>query len=332
MYETHGDAIMSHNYSKILVTGGAGFIGSYLVNKLISDGFAVTLIDDLSSGSLENIRHHTGNRDFRFIRGDIRNFNVVKRAVKEADAVFHEAGVLSWANSWEGFLHLNQVNVDGTLTLLRACVDFSVKRFVYASSAGVYGETGVQLQHEDLTPRPISPYGASKLSGEQYVQVVHRLYGLETVCLRYFNVYGPRQAYGPYSGVMTRFINRLSKNKPPIIFGDGEQTRDFVNIKDVMNANMLALTKKRAVGEVFNIGTGVATRIEELAKTLQEIMNKTDVKPVHEDPRPRDIRNSCANINKAKEFLGYDPRVSLKNGLRELVKYFRVSRKLSRSE
>jgi UDP-glucose 4-epimerase len=312
-----------YNYTRILVTGGAGFIGSHLVDRLLNKGLEVTLIDDLSSGSLENIKHHVGEKGFHFVRGDIRNSAIIKKAVKEAEAVFHEAAVLCYANSWEGFLHLNQVNVDGTLTLLRACTDSNVKRFIYASSAGVYGETDVQPQSENLTPKPISPYGVSKLSAEQYVQVVDRLYGLETVCLRYFNVYGPRQTYSPYSGVITNFMKCISKSEPPIIYGDGEQTRDFVSVKDVIDANMLVLTRKNAAGGVFNIGTGVATRINELAETLQEIMGQTGVKLIHAGARSTDIRHSCADINSAKKILGYDPKVSLRNGLLELVRYFR---------
>lgn len=314
---------MRCNYTRALITGGAGFIGSHLVDRLLNKGLEVTLIDDLSSGNLENIKHHIGKKGFHFVRGDIRNSTIIKRAVKEAEAVFHEAAVLSCTNSWEGFLNLNQVNVDGTLTLLRACTDSNVKRFIYASSAGVYGETAVQPQRENLTPNPISPYGVSKLSAEQYVQAVDRLYGLETVCLRYFNVYGPRQTYGPYSGVITNFINRISMNEPPIIYGDGEQTRDFVSVKDVTDTNMLALTSKSAVGAVFNIGTGVATRINELAEMLQEIMGQKGVRPIHADARSTDIRHSCADISRAKKVLGYDPKVSLRDGLLELVRYFR---------
>jgi UDP-glucose 4-epimerase len=311
------------NYTRTLITGGAGFIGSHLVDRLLNKGLEVTLIDDLSSGSLENVKHHVGKKGFHFVRGDVRNSTIVKKAVKEAEAVFHEAAVLCYANSWEGFLHLNQVNVDGTLTLLRACTDSNVKRFIYASSAGVYGETDVQPQSENLTPKPISPYGVSKLSAEQYVQAVDRLYGLETVCLRYFNVYGPRQTYGPYSGVITNFINRISKSEPPIIYGNGEQTRDFVSVKDVIDANMLALTRKSAAGSVLNIGTGVATRVNELAEMLQEIMDQAGVKLIHAGARSTDIRHSCADINRAKKILGYDPKVSLRNGLVELVRYFR---------
>jgi len=312
---------------KILVTGGAGFIGSHLVDRLLREGFEVTLIDDLSSGSLENIRHHTSEKNLRFIQGDIQNFNLVKSAMKDVDAVFHEAAVLSWTNSWESLTHLNQVNVNGTLTVLKACLDSKIKRFIYASSAAVYGETSVQPQHEDLTPKPISSYGVSKLSAEQYTQMFHKLYDLETVCLRFFNVYGPRQTHGPYSGVITNFINRISRNEPPIIYGDGEQTRDFVNVKDVIDASMLALRKKSAVSEVFNVGTGVATKINELAKILLQIMNKIGVKPIHTDSRPTDIRHSCADISKIKKSLGYSSKISLRNGLFELIQWSQRSLK-----
>jgi UDP-glucose 4-epimerase len=314
---------MAQKHSKVLVTGGAGFIGSHLVDRLLLDGFEVTLIDNLSSGVVENLRPHESKKNFRFIRGDIRKLQLVKKAVKEADAVFHEAAVLSWTGSWKSLARLNHVNVSGTLALLHACVDFDVKRFIYASSAAVYGEANVQLQREDLSLEPISPYGVSKLSAEQYVRVVNKLYGLETVCLRYFNVYGPRQKYGPYSGVIVKFMNRVSKNEPPVIYGDGEQTRDFVNIKDVVNGSMLALAKKEADGGVFNIGTGVATKIRELAKMLQDAMGQERVKPIYAALRPGDIRYSCADISNAKKVLGYDPKVSLKNGLRELARYFR---------
>lgn len=301
------------------MTGGAGFIGSHLVDRLVREGFEVKVIDDLSSGVVENIQHHMGKKDFHFVQGDIRNFDLVKRTVKEVDIVFHEAAISSWMNSWESLSHVNQVNVKGTLTLLKACIDSNVRRLIYASSAAIYGETGFQLQHEELTPKPISPYGVSKLSAEQYVQVFHKLYGLETVCLRYFNVYGLRQPCGPYCGVIVSFINRISRNESPIIYGDGEQTRDFVNVEDVMNASMLALAEKSAIGEVFNVGTGVSTSVNELADTLRRIMNKTGVESTYVDSRPSDIQHSCADINKAKRVLGYDPKIPLKDGLSELI-------------
>jgi len=208
------------------------------------------------------------------------------------------------------------------LNLLKACVDSDEKRFVYASSAAVYGQTKALPHHEGLTPRPISPYGASKLAAENYVRVFSDVYGLETVCLRYFNVYGPRQTFSPYSGVITIFINRLLSNQPPIIYGDGEQTRDFINIQDVVDANMLALAGKRVVGEVFNIATGTATTINQVASMLQEITGKTSLKPIYTNSRRGDIRHSYADISKARKVLGYNLKVSLNDGLANLIEWY----------
>jgi UDP-glucose 4-epimerase len=313
---------MPESYSKILVTGGAGFIGSHIVDRLLKEGFEVTVIDNLLTGRRENIVHHQGRKDFHFIRGDIRNTDVVKKAVEDVDAVFHEAALVSVPRSVKNPLLTNEVNVSGTLNLLKTSADAHVKRFIYASSSSVYGETKTLPKHEKLTPQPISPYAVSKLAAENYVKVYYEVYGLNTVCLRYFNVYGPRQTYGPYSGVITIFINRLLKSEPPIIYGDGKQTRDFTYVQDVVEANMLALTKKRAIGEVFNIATGNQTTINQLATMLQQIMNKTNLKPTYTSPRPGDIRHSYADITKAKKLLQYNPKISLKDGLTKLVKWY----------
>lgn len=313
---------MARSYSKILVTGGAGFIGSHLVDRLLSDSFKVMVIDNLCTGRLENIAHHQNREDFHFIQGDVRNFKLVKRVMKDVDVVFHEAALVSVTRSVENPVLTNEVNVTGTLTLLKACLDSNVRRFIHASSSSVYGETETLPKHEALTPQPISPYAVSKLASESYVNVFHKVYGLETMCLRCFNVYGARQTYGPYSGVITIFMNRLLSDQPPIIYGDGEQTRDFTNVQDVVDANMLALTSKSAVGEVFNIATGVATTINQLTKMLQEITGKLDLKPVYTSPRPGDIRHSFADISKAKKVLGYYPKVSLREGLANLVKWY----------
>jgi len=313
---------MARSYSKTLVTGGAGFVGSHIVDRLLSEGFEVTVIDNLYAGRLENIAHYQTKEDFHFIQGDVWNFELVKRVMKDVDVVFHEAALVSVTRSVENPVLTNEVNVTGTLTLLQACLDSSVGRFIYASSSSVYGETETLPKHEGLTPQPISPYAVSKLAAESYVKVFHEVYGLETMCLRYFNVYGARQTYGPYSGVITIFMNRLLSDQPPIIYGDGEQTRDFTNVQDVVDANMLALTNKSAVGEVFNIATGVATTINQLAKVLREITGKLDLKPVYTNPRFGDIRHSFADISKAKKILGYYPKVSLREGLANLVKWY----------
>jgi UDP-glucose 4-epimerase len=303
------------------VTGGAGFIGSHIVDRLLNDDFEVAVLDDLSTGRLENVAHHQGEKNFHFINGDIRSFDLVKSALQDVDAVFHEAALVGVACSVENPVLTNEVNVTGTLNLLKACVDSSVKRFIYASSAAVYGRAETLPHHEGLSPRPASPYGVSKLAAENYVKVFSEVYGLETVCLRCFNVYGSRQTYGPYSGVITIFINRLLGDQPPTIYGDGKQTRDFINIQDVVDASMLALASKGAVGEVFNIATGIATTVNQVASILQEIMGKPSLKPVYTNPRMGDIQDSYADISKARRVLGHNPRVSLRDGLTKLVKW-----------
>jgi UDP-glucose 4-epimerase len=216
-------------------------------------------------------------------------------------------------------LLVNKVNVIGTLNLLKASLDGDIKRFVQASSAAVYGETETLPISEDVILKPISPYAVSKIAAENYAQVFSRVYGLETVCLRYFNVYGPRQMNNPYSGVITIFVNEILRNRPPKIFGDGKQTRDFVFVEDVVSAAILALTEKNAVGEIFNIASGKATIINKLVQILEKIMGKKNLKPVHKEPREGDIRHSYASIEKAKTLLGYEPMFSLEKGLKEIV-------------
>ena len=316
---------MSLDFSEILVIGGAGFIGSHIVDRLLDEGFKVRVVDNLSTGDKKNLAQHQNKKSLHFIEGDIRNFELAKKAVKGVDAVFHEAALISVTRSVENPLLSHEVNVTGTVNLLKACVDAQVKRFIYASSCAVYGDTETLPNHEELIPKPLSPYAADKLAAETYAKVFHKVYGLETVSLRYFNVYGPRQKHGPYSGVISVFINSLLKNKSPIIFGDGMQRRDFINVKDVVEANMLALSKHKAVGEVFNISTGEATTINKLMVTIQKIMDKTELKPVYAEPRPGDIRDSYGDITKAQKNLDYKPQVKLEKGLSELVKWYSKS-------
>jgi len=313
---------MVGGFSRILVAGGAGFIGSHIVDRLIKEDMEVTVLDNLYTGQMENIEHHKNNKNFKFVQGDVRNFNLVKRAVKNVDAVFNDAAVVSVPRSMEAPILANEVNVGGTLNLLKACLDSGVKRFVQASSASVYGNTKTLPLSEDLPPKPISPYAVSELAAENYAKVFYAAYGLETVGLRYFNVYGPRQTFSVYSGVTTIFVNQLLQNQQPIIFGDGKQTRDFVYVGDVVNANMLALTTKEAKGEIFNIATSVTSTLNKLVEYLQEIMNKKHLKPIHKDPRPGDIRHSYASIEKARKILGYEPKFSLKKGLTKLVEWY----------
>jgi len=307
--------------SSILVTGGAGFIGSHMVDKLIEADADVTVLDNLDTGQMENLAQHKQNRNFHFVKGDIRNLRLVKQLVKDADTVFNLAAIASVQRSVEDPLLVNDVNVKGTLNLLKASLSSDVKRFVQASSAAVYGDVRTLPVREDFTPKPLSPYAISKLAADNYAMVFNRVYGLETVCLRYFNVYGPRQANNAYSGVITIFVNELLGNRSPRIFGDGEQTRDFVFVEDVVSATMLALTEKNAVGEIFNVASGRATTINEIVRILKKLMGKENLKLVYEETREGDIRHSCANIEKARALLGYEPVFSLEKGLRELVQH-----------
>jgi len=316
---------MAHKHENILVTGGAGFIGSHIVDRLMEEGFDVTVIDNLDTGRLENIAHHENKKEFHFVRGDIRDFDLVKETMRDIDAVFHEAALASVTRSVKNPILTNDINVGGTLNLLKASSDLGVKRFVFASSAAIYGDAESPLKKEDMVPNPTSPYGVSKLAAENYVRVFYRAYGLETVCLRFFNVYGPRQnvdIHGSYGGAISIFINRILKRLPPIIYGDGKQTRDFVYVKDVVEANMQALKKKNASGEVFNISTGKKISVNQVAEALKDIMNRKDLKTVHTDPRPTDIRHGYADISKAKQILGYNSKFSIKEGLTELVDWY----------
>jgi nucleoside-diphosphate-sugar epimerase len=303
------------------VTGGAGFIGSHIVDKLIGADAEVTVLDNLDTGKMENIAQHKQNRNFHFINGDIRDFRLVKKIVKDVDAVFNLAAIASVQLSIEDPLFVNDVNVKGTLNLLKASLDSDVRRFIQPSSAAVYGDTQTLPVCEDFCPMPLSPYAVSKLAAEGYTVVFNHVYGLGTVCLRYFNVYGPRQAHSPYSGVITIFANELIGNQPPKIFGDGEQTRDFVFVEDVVSATMLALTEKNAVGQIFNIASGKGITINNIVQVLQKLMDKNNLKPVYEAPREGDIRHSYASIEKARTLLGYEPVFSLENGLKELLQH-----------
>jgi nucleoside-diphosphate-sugar epimerase len=309
-----------YGYSSVLITGGAGFIGSHLVDRLIAENLEVVVLDNLQGGRVENIHKHVGKKNFRFIRGDVRDYGLIKRLVKDVDAIFHQAAIVSVPRSLEDPVFVNDVNVNGTLNLLKTSINSGVKRFVYASSCAMYGDRENLPMKEDMILEPLSPYGVSKLAAESYARAFYKVFGLETVCLRYFNVYGSRQVQGPYSGVITQFIDCLAKNLPLVIFGDGEQTRDFVHVQDVVEANMLALKNGKIIGETYNIATGVATTINQLAKILMEITNKTELRLVRAEPRKGDIKHSVADISKARRELRYKPRISLEEGLKDLAK------------
>ncbi len=308
--------------SKVLVTGGSGFIGCHLVDRLLDEGFEVWVLDNFSSGRLENIIHRMDEKSFHLVRGDIRDAVVVGKVVENVDAVFHLAALVDVNHSIENPVLFNEVNVVGTLNLLKACVDFDVDKFVFASSAVVYGDSKPAKKKENMVTRPISPYGVSKLVAEQYIQMFNELYDLETVCLRYFNVYGPRQGLkSAYSGVITAFIAKLLRGESPVIYGDGEQSRDFVYVDDVVTAYMLALKSSEVVGEVFNIATGTKTTINEIARKLQRITKTEYLETVFMKPRTGDIKHCTADISKAEKLLGFHPQVELGEGLSELVKW-----------
>ena len=305
---------------RTLVTGGAGFIGSHLVDQLIREGHEVVVLDNFFSGSIENVRHHLDSGELSLIKGDVRDSEVVKEAMRDVDAVFHLAAIVSVPLSMEKPSLVNEVNVGGTLNLLEASSKADVERFVYASSCAVYGEARYLPINEGHPANPLSPYAVSKLAAEYYCQVFCESYGLKTLCLRCFNVYGPRQVRGPYSGVMMQFVNRLKRGKQPIIYGDGKQTRDFVHVGDVVRANVLALDGPRGIGGIINVGSGRSTTINKLADFLTGLSGRSDLKPIYAAPREGDIKNSCADITKAKRVLGYEPNVILEDGLRNLMR------------
>lgn len=316
---------MVHKYEKFLVTGGAGFIGSHIVDRLLNEGFEVTAIDNLDTGCLENVAHHKDNKRFHFVKGDIRDYSLVKRTVKGADAVFHEAALASVILSIRDPTITNEINVVGTLNLLKASLDLGIKRFVYASSAAVYGNTNRVQKKEDMPLNPTSPYGVSKLAAEKYVEIFHELYGLETVSLRYFNVYGPRQRLDEkwtYGSVINIFLDRLLRNMPPVIYGDGKQTRDFIYVKDAVEANMLALRRNDAVGETFNIGTAKRITVNKVAQLLKRMASKENLENVYSDSRLGDVRHGYADISKAIRILKYEPNFSIERGLVELVDWY----------
>jgi UDP-glucose 4-epimerase len=298
----------------VVITGGAGFIGANLAQELAAHNRLV-IIDDLSSGKRQNVAALSGG-NVEFVEGSIGDLPLLKRLFKNVDFVFHQAAISSVPRSVENPLETNEVNVTGTLNVLLAARDSGVRKVVYASSTAVYGDTPALPQREDIMPNPQSPYAVAKLVGEYYCRVFHTVYGLPTVSLRYFNVYGPKQDPGSeYSAVIPRFIKRLSEGKHLVVYGDGEQTRDFVFVADVVEANILA-AESDAAG-VFNVGWGRSVTVNGLAELTGRIMNK-DVGIVYEKARAGDIRESLADISKARVF-GYQPQYDLEHGLRETI-------------
>jgi nucleoside-diphosphate-sugar epimerase len=306
--------------ARFLVTGGAGFIGSHLVEALVRAGHRVRVLDDLSTGRRENLAQVADDVDL--LLGDIRDTDVCRRACADVDYVLHHAAKVSVAESLEVPLDTHEVNALGTLKLLVAARESGCRRVVYAGSASAYGDSDTSAQSEDLPAHPLSPYAVAKHVGELYCRIFHQLYGLETVVLRYFNVFGPRQdPQSPYSGVIARFIAQLTRGQPITIHGDGEQTRDFVPVENVVSANLLACAAPGAPGQVINIGCGERISINHLAAALIELTDAPS-RPSHGPARPSDIRHSCADISRAKRLLGYQVLVTPYEGLRRTVAWY----------
>ena len=306
---------------RYLVTGGAGFIGSNTVDELARRGHGVVVLDDLSAGKEKNLAQVAGK--IELVRGSITDLETVRAACRGVDYVLHLAARTSVPRSVKEPLETNRVNVDGTLNVLVAAREAQVRRVVFAASSSAYGETPTLPKMESMTPAPISPYGVSKLVGETYAQVFGRVYGLENVSLRYFNVFGPRQdPNSPYSGVLSRFITALLDGAQPVIFGDGEQSRDFTYVDNVVQANLLACEAPNVSGMVFNVGTGGRFTLNQTLKLLEKIAGKP-AKPKHDAPRDGDIRDSQASIELARKWLGYNPRIGLEEGLRRTWEWYR---------
>ena len=303
-----------------LVTGGAGFIGSNIVEDLLKSREKVRVFDNFSTGKRDNILPFL--EKIELIEGDIRSYHVVREAVDGVDFVLHQAALPSVPRSIKDPISSNGVNTGGTLNILNAALDAKVKRVVYASSSSIYGNSKVLPKRENMIPYPLSPYAVSKLGGEQYCQVFSNIYGLETVCLRYFNVFGPRQdPHSQYSAVIPKFIELMAKEKSPTIYGDGEQSRDFTFVSNVVKANLLAAHKDGVVGEVFNIAFGKRSSINNLVQELNKIF-EMNIQAIHTNPKKGDVRHSLADITKARNFLSYNPSIDFQVGLRKTVKWF----------
>ena len=308
-----------------LVTGGAGFIGSHIAAALMAEGARVRVLDDLSTGHRENIDEIGGDLDF--INGSVADEQLLNKVLEDVEVVFHEAAIPSVPRSVEEPRQTHIASVDGTFSLLVAARDRRVRRVVYAASSSAYGDQPTLPKAEQMLPDPLSPYAVAKLVGEYYCQVFTRVYGLETVSLRYFNVFGPRQDPGSqYSGVVSRFISTLLSDERPVIYGDGEQSRDFTYIDNVVFANMRAASAADASGKVINVANGQRITLNELLAELKDLTGKQHVTAEYREPRVGDVRHSLADIALAQQFLGYESKVELREGLQRTIDWWKGSR------
>ena len=310
--------------ARCLVTGGAGFIGSHLVDALLAAGHEVRVVDNFSTGDRRNLFHLRGEIDV--MEGELRSYERMTAAMRGCEIAFHQAALPSVPRSIQDPLTSNDVNINGTLNTLLAARDAGVRRFVYASSSSVYGLVASEVKREDLRIAPVAPYAVAKYGGEAYCHSFHAAYGLETVALRYFNVFGPRQSpISEYSAVIPNFMAAILMEEAPRIHGDGLQARDFTYVENVVHANLLAASTEAAAGEVFNVGCGERTTIVELLDAIQDVAGSR-VEPVHLPPRVADIRHSMADIAKARAVLGYDPTVGLRAGLERTYEFLAGNR------
>lgn len=306
---------------RYLVTGGAGFIGSNTVEELVRRGHGVVVLDDLSSGKEENLAEVRGK--ITLVKGSVTDLEAVQKAMVQAEYVLHLAARTSVPRSVKDPLDTNRINVEGTLNVLVAARDNKVKRVVFAASSSAYGETPTLPKTEAMQPLPISPYGVSKYVGELYAQTFGRCYGLENVSLRYFNIFGPRQdPDSPYSGVLSRFAAAFLNEEPPVVFGDGEQTRDFTYVENAVQANLLACEAPSASGGVFNVGTGARISLNRTLELFRRLSGK-NLRAKYDPPREGDIRDSQADISRARELLGYEPTVLFEEGLERTFAWYR---------
>jgi nucleoside-diphosphate-sugar epimerase len=304
-----------------LVTGGAGFIGSSIVAELVRRREDVRVLDNFYSGKRENLEDVIKN--IELVEGDIRDLGLLRKVTKGCDYVLHQGALRSVPKSLKDPISYDEVNVRGTLNVLIASSEAKVKRVVFASSSSLYGDSEKLPQREDHIPQPVSPYAASKLAGEHYCRVFSKSYGLEAVALRYFNVFGPRQSLeSEYAVVIPKFITCMLKDEQPPIHGDGTQSRDFTYIDNVVEANLIAATRKGIAGEAFNVALGKAYTLLELVKTINEILNK-DIKPKFIPPRAGDVKHTLSDITKMKKLLGLEPKVDFVLGLRRTTEYFK---------
>ena len=306
---------------RYLVTGGAGFIGSHIVERVVSDGESVRVLDNFTTGKRENLAPFAGK--FELIEGDMRNPDDCRRACAGVEVVFHEGALPSVPKSVADPVATHDNNVNGTFNVLLAARDAKCKRVVYAASSSAYGDQAESPKRETMRPEPLSPYALNKLVGEYYLRVFYECYGLETISLRYFNVFGPRQdPASQYAAAIPAFVTAILADKPPTVYGDGEQTRDFSHIDNVVHANMLAARAAKTAGQVINVACGESVSVNQTIRVIDELLGK-NVEPVYTDTRPGDVKHSLADVTLAKQVIGFEPILMFEDGLRRAIDWYR---------